>query len=52
MRVNDRDGNMLIEGKSARRTWAEYFEKLLNVQDGVQASVVAGGGYRGMPVFG
>ena len=43
---------MLIEGKAARRRWAEYFEELLNVQDSVQASVVAVGGDRRMPVFG
>ena len=43
---------MLIEGKAARRRWAEYFEELLNVQDCVQASVVAVGGDRRMPVFG
>ena len=43
---------MLIEEKAARRRWAEYFEKLLNVQDGVQASVVAVGGDRRMPVLG
>ena len=52
MRVKDREGNMLIDGKAARRRWAEYFEELLNVQDGVQASVVAVGGDRRMPVFG
>ena len=31
MRVKDRDGNMLIEGKAASHRWAEYFEELLNV---------------------
>ena len=30
----------------------EYFDKFLNVQDGVQASVVAVGGDIRMPVFG
>ena len=30
---------------------AEYFDELLNVQDGEQASVVAVGGDRKMPVF-
>ena len=52
MRVKDREGNMLIEGKAAKRRWAEYFEELLSVQDGVQASVVPVGGDRRMPVFG
>ena len=41
MRVKDRDGNMLVEGKAVRHRWCEYFDKLLNVQDGVQANVVA-----------
>ena len=52
MRVKDRDRNMLIEGKAARRRWSEYFEELLNVQDGVQANVVAVGSDRKMLVFG
>ena len=52
MRVKDRDGNMLVEGKAVRHRWAEYFDELLNVQDGVQANVVAIGGDRRMPMFG
>ena len=51
MRVKDRDGNMLFEWKAVRRRWAEYFPEMLNVQDGVQASTVAVGGDRRMPVF-
>ena len=52
LRVKDRDGTMLVEGKAVRQRWAEYFDELLNVQDGVQASIVALGGARRMPVFG
>ena len=26
MRVNDRDGNMLVEGKAVRHRWAKYFD--------------------------
>ena len=52
MRVKDRDGNMLVVGNVFRRRQAEYFDLLLNVQDGLQASIVAVGGNRRMPVFG
>ena len=52
MRVKDRDGKMLIEGKAVRCRWAEHFEELMNVQDGVQASIVVVGGERRMLVFG
>ena len=52
MRVKEREGYMLIDGKAGRRRWAEYFEKLLNVQDEEEASVVAVGGDRRIPVFG
>ena len=43
---------MLVEGKAVIHRWAEYFDELLNVQNGVQASVVVIGGDRRMPVFG
>ena len=46
------DGNILIEWKTVRHKWAEYFDELLNVLDSVQASVVAVGCDRIMPVFG
>ena len=39
---------MPVEGKAVRHRWAEYFDELLNVQ----ASVVAVGGDRRMPLFG
>ena len=42
---------MLVEGQAVRYRWAEYFDELLNVQDGVQARVLAAAGYRMMPVF-
>ena len=31
MRVKDREGNMLVEGKAVRRRWVEYIVELLNV---------------------
>ena len=51
-RVKDRDGNMLVEGNSVKPRWAEYFDKLLNMEDGVHASIVAEGGDRRIPIFG
>ena len=52
MRVKDRNGNMLVEGQAVRNRCADYIYELLNVQNGVHASVVAVGGDRRMPVFG
>ena len=52
MRVKDRDGNMLVEGNAVRHRWAEYYDEMLNVEDGVHASIVAVGGDRNMSVFG
>ena len=52
MRVKYRDGDMLVEGKVAMHRLDEYFDELLNVEDGLQVSVVAVGGDRRMPVFG
>ena len=49
MRVKDRDGIMLVE---FRHGWDENFDELLNVEDGVQASILAVRGDRRMPVFG
>ena len=43
---------MLVEEKAVRHRWAEYFDELLNVQDGVKTNIVAVGGDRRMPVFG
>ena len=34
-----------------RQNWIEYFDELLNVEDGVQASIVAVGGDKRMPAF-
>ena len=49
MRVKDSDGNMLVERKAVRHSWAEYFDKLLNILDGVQASFMAVGETGGFP---
>ena len=38
MRVKDGYVNMLVDGKAVRHRWAEYFDELLNVHDGVHAS--------------
>ena len=52
MRVKERDGNMLVEEQAVRHRWAEYIDELLNVQDGVKASIVAWlGGHRWMFVL-
>ena len=34
MRVKDRDGIRLVEGKAVRQRRAEYFDELLNVELG------------------
>ena len=52
MRIKNRDGNMLVERKKVRHRWAEYFDELLNMQDGEQASIVVVGGYRSILVLG
>ena len=39
------------EGKAVRHRWDEYLDELLNVEDGVQASIVAIGEDRGILVF-
>ena len=31
MRVKDKDGNMLVEGKAVRHRWVEYFNELLSL---------------------
>ena len=35
MRVKDWDGNRLVVEKAARHRWAEYYYKLLNMEDSV-----------------
>lgn len=49
--VKDENGQLLVEGGAVRRRWAEYFEGLLNVEDGREARIEAVGGVR-MPVLG
>ena len=41
MRVRDRDSNILLEGNAVKHRWDEYFDELLNVEDGAHASIVA-----------
>ena len=41
----------LLRGNEARKRWAEYFEKLLNVQEDRVADIVAVGGVQ-VPVMG
>ena len=39
MRVKDSEGNVLTEAKEVKQRWSEYFECLLNVDDGRRAQV-------------
>ena len=39
---------MLVAGKAVRHRWAECFDELLNVEGGLQASVMAVRGNRKM----
>ena len=48
--VKDVNGR-LLRGNEARKRWAEYFEKLLNVQEDREADIVAVGGVQ-VPVMG
>ena len=48
--VKDVNGR-LLRGNEARNRWAEYFEKLLNVQEDREADIVAVGGVQ-VPVMG
>ena len=48
--VKDVNGR-LLRGNDARKSWAEYFEELLNVQEDREADVVAVGGVQ-VPVMG
>ena len=49
--VKDENGELLVEGGAVRKRWAEYFERLLNVQDDREARIAAVGGGR-MPLIG
>merc|ERR1712002_703474 len=39
MKVRDSEGNMLTEGAKVQKRWREYFESLLNVDDGRRAQM-------------
>ena len=39
MKVRDSEGNMLTERAAVRLTWSEYYEALLNVDDGRRAQL-------------
>ena len=41
MKVRDSEGNMLTEGARVQQRWREYFEGLLNVDDGRRAQMSA-----------
>ena len=41
----------LLKGNEARKRWAEYFEELLNVQEDIEADIVAVGSVQ-VPVIG
>ena len=49
--VKDENGQLLVEGGAVRKRWAEYFKRLLNVEDDREAKIVAVGGVR-MPMMG
>ena len=39
MKVRDSEGNMLTEQPAVRQRWSEYYEALLNVDDGRRAQL-------------
>ena len=47
--VKGMDGQLLVEEGAVRNRWAEYFEGLLNVEDGREAEIVAVPGNGRMP---
>ena len=38
--VKDKNGNLITESEKVRERWKEYFDELLNVEDGREAEVV------------
>ena len=52
MRVNNKGFKMLVGGNAFKHRWAVYFDELLNLEDGEQASIGAIGGDISKPVFG
>ena len=51
-RVKAEDGRMLIEKDAVRKRWAEYFERLLNVEEDREPEIVAVGREQRMNVLG
>jgi len=51
-RVKAENGRLLIEKDAVRKRWAEYFERLLNVEEDREPEIVAVGRERGMNVLG
>ena len=51
-RVKAEDGRMLVEKDEVRERWAEYFEGLLNVNEGREAEIVAVGRENGINMLG
>ena len=49
--VKGEDGQLIVESERVRERWKGYFERLLNVEDGREAVVVAVGGREGVPVL-
>ena len=42
MKVRDSEGNILTERAAVRQRWSEYYEALLNVDDGRRAQLSEG----------
>ena len=51
-RVKAEDGRMLIEKEAVRKSWLEYFESLLYVEQDREAEIVAVGREEGINVLG
>ena len=43
MRVRDNDGNIVTDARDVKQRWKEYFEWLLNVDDGRRAELTESG---------
>ena len=43
MRVRDNDENIVTDGRDVKQRWKEYFEWLLNVDDGRRAELTESG---------
>ena len=38
--LKGKNGNLIAEGEKVRERWKEYFDELLNVEDGREADVI------------